>query len=159
VSTDLTNLIPPAPCQLASALLRVDTTSSDTGSPLSASSRTRSHCHQSSQSSPSLLPMPLLLLLLRKLLLLLTKAPAATFDQSSHYFSKLRSPRRKNKNQIFSNVEDQTMLQPQSILRKMALIPIVGNKAIKERRKERKIDTEDLTWFDVQCVYLRPRLH
>jgi len=44
-------------------------------------------------------------------------------------------------------VEDQTMLQPQSILRKMALIPIVRNKAIKERIKERKIDTENLTWF------------
>ena len=39
------------------------------------------------------------------------------------------------------------MLQPQSILRKMALIPIVRNKAIKERIKERKIDTENLTWF------------
>jgi len=44
-------------------------------------------------------------------------------------------------------VEDQTMLQPQSILRKMALIPIVRNKAIKERIKERKIDTENLMWF------------
>jgi len=51
------------------------------------------------------------------------------------------------------------MLQPQSILRKMALIPIVRNKAIKERIKERKIDTENLTWFGVQCVCLRPRLH
>jgi len=112
---------------------------------LSQTSRTRSHCHQTSQSSPSLLPMSLLLLLWRKLLLLLTKAPAAAFDQSScciwpkllmrlltkapaaafdqssHYFSKLRSPRRKNRNQIFSDVKDQTMLQPQSILRKMAL--------------------------------------
>jgi len=39
------------------------------------------------------------------------------------------------------------MLQPQSILRKMALVPIVRNKAIKERIKERKIDTENLTWF------------
>jgi len=39
------------------------------------------------------------------------------------------------------------MLQPQSILRKMALIPIVRNKAIKERIKERKIDTENLMWF------------
>ena len=127
---------------------------------LSQTSRTRSHCHQTSQSSPSLLPMSLLLLLLQKLLLrLLTKAPAVAFDQSSHYFSKLRSLRRKNRNQIFSNVEDQTMLQPQSILRKMALIPIVRNKAIKERIKESKIDTEDLTWFDVQCVCLRPRLH
>jgi len=47
------------------------------------------------------------------------KAPAA-FDQSSHYFSKLRFPRRK-RNKIFCDVEDQTMLQPQSILGKMAL--------------------------------------
>ena len=39
------------------------------------------------------------------------------------------------------------MLQLQSILRKMALIPIVRNKAIKERIKERKIDIENLTWF------------
>ena len=83
VSADLTNPILSAPCQLASTLLRVDTTSSNTGSPLSASSRTRSHCHQTSQSSLSLLPMPLLLLLWRKLLLPLTKAPAAAFDQSS----------------------------------------------------------------------------
>jgi len=52
-------------------------------------------------------------------MLLLTKAHAA-FDQSSHYFSKLRFPRRK-RNQIFYDVEDQTMVQPQSILRKMAL--------------------------------------
>jgi len=35
----------------------------------------------------------------------------------------------------------------------------VRNKAIKERIKERKIDTENLTWFGVQCVCLRPRLH
>jgi len=31
----------------------------------------------------------------------------------------------------------------------------VKNKAIKER----KIDTENLTWFGVQCLCLRPRLH
>jgi len=36
---------------------------------------------------------------------------------------------------------------------------IVRNKAIKERIKERKIDIENLTWFGVQCVCLRPRLH
>jgi len=35
----------------------------------------------------------------------------ATFDESSHYFSKLRFPTRK-RSQIFSDVEDQTMLQP-----------------------------------------------
>ena len=100
VFSNLTNAILTAPCRLASALLRVYTTSSDTGSPLSASFRTRSHCHQTSQSSPSLLPMSLLLLLSccfwPKLLLLLTKAPAV-FDQSSHYFFKLRFSRRKKK--------------------------------------------------------------
>jgi len=36
---------------------------------------------------------------------------------------------------------------------------VVRNKAIKERIKERKINTENLTWFGVQCVCLRPRLH
>jgi len=93
VFADLTNRILPAPYRLASALLRVDTTSFDTCSPLSTSSKTRSHCHQTSQSSHSLLPMPLLLLLLtkalvafdQKLLLPLPKAPAA-FNQSSCYF-------------------------------------------------------------------------
>ena len=136
MSVDLTNHILPTPCRLASALLRVDTTFFDTGSPLSASSRTQSHCHQTSQSSPSLLPMPFLFLLLTKalaafdqsyccfrpklmlpltkapaafdqsfccdfwpkLLLPLAKAPVAAFDQSSHYFSKLRSLRKKNRN-------------------------------------------------------------
>jgi len=88
---------------LASTLLRVDTTSSDIGSPLSASSRTRSHYQQTSQSYPSLFSMPLRLLPLKKV--------HAAFDESSHYFSKLRFPRRK-RNQIFSDVEDQTMLQP-----------------------------------------------
>jgi len=88
----------------------------------------------------------------------LTKAPTA-FDESSYYFSKLRFPRRK-RNQIFSDVEDQTMLQPQSILRKMALIPIIRKKAIKEIIKERKTnDTKNLTWFGIQCVCLHPQLH
>jgi len=35
----------------------------------------------------------------------------------------------------------------------------IRKKAIKERIKERKIDTENLMWFGVQCVCLRPRLH
>ena len=36
-------------------------------------------------------------------------------------------------------------------------ICIVMNKVIKERIKKRKInDTENLTWFGVQCVCLRP---
>ena len=91
VSADLTNPIMPAPCRLASAQLRIDITSSDTGSPLSASSRTRSLSHQTSQSSHSLLPMSLLLLLLRKALAAFEESSccfwpkffAATFNQSS----------------------------------------------------------------------------
>ena len=39
-------------------------------------------------------------------------------------------------NQFFSDVKDQTELQSQSILRKMALIPIVRSKKIKEEKKE-----------------------
>jgi len=74
VIANLTTPILTAPCRLASSLLRVDTTSSNTGSPLSISSRTRSHCHKTSQSPPFLLPMPLLPLLLKK-------APAA-FDEN-----------------------------------------------------------------------------
>jgi len=41
----------------------------------------------------------------------------------------------------------------------LVLDATVRNKAIKERIKKRKIDTENLTWFGVQCVCLCPRLH
>jgi len=98
VPADVTTLILTAPCRLASALLRVDITSSDTGSPLSTSFRTRSHCHQTSQSSPPFLLMPLLLLLWRKLvllwrqlLLLLKKAPTTSLNWDSQEEKEIKS--------------------------------------------------------------------
>jgi len=93
-TANLTTPILTAPCWLTFALLRVDTTSSDTGSPL--------------PSNFSILTFSSSNAFWRKLLLPLTKAPTS-FHKSSHYFSKQRFPRRK-RNQIFSDVEDQTML-------------------------------------------------
>jgi len=104
VFIDLTTTMLTAPCLLAYVMLKVDTTSSNIGSPLSASSKIRNP--KSLPSNFSILTFPSFNVIV-----------SAAFKESSHYFSRLRFLRIK-RNKILSNVEDQTMLQPQSILRK-----------------------------------------